>query len=205
MPKLTFDGEVVLVTGAGQGVGRAYALELARRGARVVVNDLGVRPNGEGADAGPAETVAAEIKAAGGEAAANTDSVATREGGRAMVQQALDAFGRIDAVIHNAGILRDASFAKLDTAEMDKVLAVHLYGGVNVAQPAFNAMKDAGNGGRIVLTTSSSGLFGNFGQSSYAAAKMGLVGLVRVLAIEGGKYNIKVNAVAPTAGTRLTG
>ena len=203
--RLTYDGEVVLVTGAGQGVGRAYALELARRGARVVVNDLGVRPDGEGHDVGPAQKVVDEIKAAGGEAIANGDSVAEADGGAAIVQAALDAWGRVDAVIHNAGILRDGTFAKLDIADFNKVLSVHLYGAIHVAKPAFNAMKEAGNGGRILLTTSSSGLFGHFGQSAYAAAKMGLVGLVRTMAIEGGRANIKVNAIAPTAGTRLTG
>lgn len=203
--QLRFDGEVALVTGAGQGVGRAYALELARRGARVVVNDLGVRPDGHGGDSGPAQKVVEEITAAGGEAVANSDNVAIPSGGQTMVQAALDKWGRLDSVIHNAGILRDGTFAKLDPGDFEKVLGVHLYGAVNVAKPAFQFMKQSGQGGRILLTTSSAGLFGNFGQTSYAVAKMGVVGLVRVLSIEGAKYGIKANAVAPTAGTRLTG
>lgn len=203
--KLRFDNEVVAISGAGQGVGRAYALELAKRGAKVVVNDLGVDPTGDGSNSTVAQKVVREIEALGGKAIANTDSVATAVGGKAIVQAALDTWGRIDAVIHNAGILRDASFAKLDIKDFEQVLRVHLFGAIYLAQPAFRYMKDSGNGGRIVLTTSSSGLFGQFGQSSYAAAKMGLVGLVGVLAIEGAKHNIKVNAVAPSAITRLTG
>ena len=201
---LNFDDEVVLVTGAGGGVGRAYALELARRGARVVVNDLGGAPDGSGGSAGPAEAVAREIRDAGGQAIANRDSVATEAGGLAMVKAGLDEWGRIDAVIHNAGILRDGTFGKLDRGDLDKVLGVHLFGAVNVGKPAFNAMKDGGRGGRLVFTSSSSGLYGNFGQSSYAIAKMAVVGLAHIVAIEGAKYNIKANVVAPTAGTRLT-
>ena len=176
--RLTFEDQIVVVTGAGQGVGRAYALELARRGAKVVVNDLGANPNGAGADSGPAARVVAEIVAAGGAAVANGDSVATAAGGQAIVDTALNAWGRIDALIHNAGILRDASFAKLNTADLQAVMDVHLWGAIYTGQPAFRAMRDAGRGGRILFTTSSSGLFGNFGQSSYAIAKMGVVGLV---------------------------
>jgi NAD(P)-dependent dehydrogenase (short-subunit alcohol dehydrogenase family) len=204
--ELRFDGEVVIVTGAGGGLGRAYALDLARRGAKVLVNDLGGSTGGEGADQAPASRVVAEIGAAGGTAAASFDSVATPDGGRAIVARALDSWGRLDALISNAGILRDRSFAKIDYAETKLVFDVHLWGGgFYVAQPAFTAMKESGAAGRILLTTSASGLFGNFGQASYGAAKMGLVGLLRTLSIEGAKSGIKVNAIAPIAGTRLTG
>ncbi len=204
MTQLKFDGDVVIVTGAGGGLGRSYALDLARRGARVVVNDLGGSAAGDGADASPAAQVVDMIKAEGGEAVANFDSVATQEGGKAIVQAALDAWGRVDGVICNAGILRDRSFAKLDFDDARAVVDVHLWGGINVSQPAFVAMKDNPNGGRIVLTTSASGLLGNFGQTAYGAAKMGLVGLMRSLRIEGERSGIKVNALAPIAGTRLT-
>ena len=200
---LRFDNEVVVVTGAGGGLGRAYALELARRGAKVVVNDLGVAPNGQGTDAAPAARVVKEIQHAGGEALANADSVSTREGGHAIITAALNQWGRVDAVIHNAGILRDASFAKLDITDLEQILDVHLRGAIYVGQPAFAAMKESRRGGRLVFTTSSSGLWGNFGQASYAIAKMGVVGLVNVLAIEGAKAGIKANAIAPTAATRL--
>jgi NAD(P)-dependent dehydrogenase (short-subunit alcohol dehydrogenase family) len=200
---LRLDEQVVVITGAGQGLGRAHALELARRGARVVVNDLGSSARGDGNDGGPAQRVVAEICAAGGTAIANGDSVATSAGGRAIVDAAVNEWGRIDAVVHNAGILRDVTFAKLEPADLDSVLAVHLLGAFYVMQPAFKRMKDQG-GGRLVLTTSASGLFGNFGQSNYSAAKMGLVGLMRTLALEGARYNIKANALAPVAATRLT-
>lgn len=200
---LDYAGRVVVVTGAGQGVGRAYATELAKRGAKIVVNDLGTALSGEGADQSIAERTAAEIRQAGGEAIASTESVATPEGGEAIIAAALQQWGRIDALIHNAGILRDASFPKLTVDNLDAVLAVNLRAAFFLGQPAFRAMKDAGHG-RIVLTTSSSGLFGNFGQTNYSAAKMGVVGLTRALAIEGARYDIKVNALAPTAATRLT-
>lgn len=202
---LRFDGEVVIVTGAGGGLGRSYAVEFARRGARVVVNDLGGTSDGKGADAGAAAMVVAEITAAGGEAIANADSVATRDGGQAIVDAAMAKWGRLDALVANAGILRDRSFAKLDWDDAHSVVDVHLWGGFHVGQPAFNAMKDGGRGGRILLTTSASGLLGNFGQASYGAAKMGLIGLMRTLRIEGERAGIKVNAIAPIAGTRLTG
>lgn len=205
MPEqLRFDDEVVIVTGAGGGLGRAYALALARRGAKVLVNDLGGSASGEGSDTAPAARVVAEIEAAGGEAIADFNSVATREGGAAIVQAALSRWGRLDALVSNAGILRDRSFAKFDFDEARSVIDVHLWGGLYVAQPAFAAMRDGGRGGRILLTTSASGLLGNFGQASYGAAKMGLVGLTRTLSIEGAKAGIKVNAIAPIAGTRLT-
>ncbi len=200
---IRFDGQVAIVTGAGGGLGRAYALELARRGARVVVNDLGGARDGTGASTSLADGVVQEIVEAGGEALANYDSVATQEGGERIVQAALDGFGRVDILINNAGILRDKSFAKM-TAEMwEGVLAVHLQGAFNVTQPAFRVMREQGYG-RIVLTTSAAGLFGNFGQANYGAAKMGLVGLMNTLKLEGEKYGIKVNTVAPLAATRLT-
>ena len=200
---ITFDGRVAIVTGAGGGLGREYALELARRGARVVVNDLGGTVDGTGASTSAADVVVEEIAASGGEAVANYDSVSTREGGEAITQTALDAFGTVDIVVNNAGILRDKSFANMSLDEVESVIDVHLKGGFFVAHPAFKVMKEKGYG-RFVHTTSASGLFGNFGQANYGAAKMGLVGLSSVLAIEGTKYNIKSNAIAPIARTRMT-
>lgn len=200
---ITFDGRVAIVTGAGGGLGREYALELARRGARVVVNDLGGTVDGTGASTSAADVVVEEIAASGGEAVANYDSVSTRDGGEAITQTALDAFGTVDIVVNNAGILRDKSFANMSLDEVESVIDVHLKGGFFVSHPAFKVMKEKGYG-RFVHTTSASGLFGNFGQANYAAAKMGLVGLSGVLAIEGTKYNIKSNAIAPIARTRMT-
>jgi NAD(P)-dependent dehydrogenase (short-subunit alcohol dehydrogenase family) len=201
--EIRFDGQVAIVTGAGGGLGRVYALELAKRGARVVVNDLGGARDGSGASTRPADAVVEEIVAAGGEALANYDSVATREGGERIVKTALDHFGRVDILINNAGILRDKSFAKMTPEMWEAVLEVHLQGAFNVTQPAFRVMREQGYG-RIVLTTSAAGLFGNFGQTNYGAAKMGLVGLMNTLKLEGAKYDIKVNTVAPLAATRLT-
>jgi NAD(P)-dependent dehydrogenase (short-subunit alcohol dehydrogenase family) len=200
---ITFDGRVAIVTGAGGGLGKEYALELGRRGAMVVVNDLGGAVDGSGASRSAADLVVEEIKDGGGEAVANYDSVATREGGGAIVQTALDGFDGVDIVINNAGILRDKSFANMTLDEVDAVLDVHLRGAFHVSHPAFKVMKERGYG-RFVHTSSASGLFGNFGQVNYGAAKAGLVGLSNVLAIEGAKYNIKSNAVAPTARTRMT-
>jgi NAD(P)-dependent dehydrogenase (short-subunit alcohol dehydrogenase family) len=200
---ITFDGRVAVVTGAGGGLGKEYALELARRGARVVVNDLGGAVDGSGSSRSAADVVVDEIREAGGEAAANYDSVATVEGGAAIVQTALEAFGTVDIVINNAGILRDRSFANMTFDEVNAVLDVHLRGAFHVSQPAFKVMKERGYG-RFVHISSASGIFGNFGQANYGAAKAGIVGLSNVLAIEGTKYNIKSNAVAPTAYTRMT-
>ncbi|HZA77572.1 MAG TPA: SDR family oxidoreductase [Acidimicrobiales bacterium] len=203
MVDLGFDGKVAIITGAGGGLGRSHALELARRGALVVVNDLGGSVDGTGSDTTAAQAVVDDITAAGGDAVANYDSVATPEGGRAIVQTALDRFGRIDILINNAGILRDASFKNMDPDKVGAVLDVHLRGAFNVTQPAWEQMRTQ-NYGRIVNTSSGAGLFGNFGQTNYGAAKMGLVGLTRVLAVEGAKNNVKVNAIAPVAKTRMT-
>jgi NAD(P)-dependent dehydrogenase (short-subunit alcohol dehydrogenase family) len=200
---ITFDGRVAIVTGAGGGLGRTYALELARRGARVVVNDLGGAVDGTGSSESAADRVVSEIKTAGGEALANYDSVSTPDGGEAIVQSALDGFGTIDIVVNNAGILRDRSFVNMELAEIEAVLDVHLKGAFYVSQPAFRVMKEAAYG-RFVFTSSNAGLFGNFGQANYGAAKAGLAGLSNVLAIEGAKYNIKSNAIAPIAKTRMT-
>jgi NAD(P)-dependent dehydrogenase (short-subunit alcohol dehydrogenase family) len=203
MADLGFDGKVAVITGAGGGLGRSHALELARRGALVVVNDLGGSVDGTGDSQTAAQRVVDEIKAAGGEAVANYDSVATPEGGTAIVQTALDNWGRVDIVINNAGILRDASFKNMTPDQLNPVLDVHLRGAFYVTQPAWETMR-AQNYGRIVNTSSGAGVFGNFGQTNYGAAKMGLVGLTRVLAVEGAKYNIKANAIAPVAKTRMT-
>jgi len=202
--EIRYDGRVAIVTGAGAGLGKAYALELARRGAKVVVNDLGGARDGSGeGSAAPADLVVNEIKAAGGEAVANYDNVATAEGGENIVKTALDAFGTVDILINNAGILRDKSFVKMEPENWDSVLQVHLHGAYNVSRPAFAIMKTKGYG-RIVMTTSAAGLYGNFGQSNYTAAKLALVGFMNTLKIEGKKYDIKINTIAPIAASRLT-
>ncbi len=203
MADIGFDGRVAIVTGAGGGLGRAHALLLAARGARVVVNDVGGSVSGEGGDAGPAQRVVDEIVAAGGEAVADTNSVATPEGGAAIVATALERFGQLDIVVNNAGILRDKTFQNMTADLLGPVLDVHLKGAFYVTRPAWAHMRER-NYGRVVNTSSNSGILGNFGQSNYGAAKMGLVGLTRVLAVEGAKYNIKVNAIAPVAKTRMT-
>jgi len=203
MPDLRFDERVVIITGAGGGLGRSHALELARRGARILVNDPGSAVDGSGSSTFAADRVVEEITALGGIAAPNRDSVATSDGGQAIVQAALDAFGRVDVLINNAGILRDKAFHHMDAAMIDSVIDVHLKGALFVSQPAFRAMRAQGYG-RIVNTSSASGLFGNFGQANYGAAKAGLAGLTRVLAIEGAGHGIRVNAIAPVAATRMT-
>ncbi len=202
--EIRFDDRVAIVTGAGGGLGRVYALELAKRGAKVVVNDLGGARDGSGdGSQSPAEQVVAEIKASGGEAVANYDNVATAEGGENIVKTALDTYGTLDIVINNAGILRDKSFLKMESENWQAVLNVHLNGAYNVTRPAFPIMKAKGYG-RILMTTSAAGLYGNFGQANYTAAKMGLVGLMNTLKLEGQKYNIRVNTIAPVAASRLT-
>jgi NAD(P)-dependent dehydrogenase (short-subunit alcohol dehydrogenase family) len=203
MAELRFDGRVAIITGAGGGLGRSHALELARRGAHVLVNDLGGALDGSGSSASAAQRVVDEITSLGGSAAPNHDSVATPEGGQAIVQAAIDAFGRVDVLVNNAGILRDKAFHKMDPAMIDTVIDVHLKGALYVSQPAFGLMREQGYG-RIVNTSSASGLFGNFGQANYGAAKAGLAGLTRVLALEGASCGIRVNAIAPIAATRMT-
>ena len=203
MAQIDFEGRVAVITGAGGGLGRSHALLLASRGAKVVVNDLGGSRDGTGQGSEMADAVVQEIKDAGGEAVANYDNVASWEGGEAIVQTALDSFGKVDIVINNAGILRDKSFHKMDQAEADSVLAVHLHGGFHVTRAAWPHMRD-NNFGRVINTTSGSGLYGNFGQVNYSAAKLGLVGMVRSLAIEGAKYNVAAHAIAPVAASRMT-
>ncbi len=203
MTDISFDGRVAIVTGAGQGLGRTYALELASRGAAVVVNDLGGSREGAGSSTSAADQVVEQIKSAGGDAVASYDSVATPEGGEAIVQKALDAFGKVDIVVNNAGILRDKSFANMTWDDLHAVLDVHLKGAFYVTRPAFTSMKE-NSYGRIVMTASNAGIFGNFGQTNYGAAKAGLFGLSNVLAIEGAKYNIKSNVIMPVARTRMT-
>ena len=201
--EISFDGRVAIVTGAGGGLGRSHALLLAERGASIVVNDLGGDVHGNGGSDSAAQKVVDEIKARGGNAIANHDSVATPDGGRAIVKTAVDAFGKVDIVINNAGILRDKAFHKMDDDMINAVIDVHLTGAFFVTKPAFEIMRDQGYG-RIVSTTSGTGLFGNFGQSNYGAAKAGLVGLTRTLSLEGAMHNIKANVIAPIAGTRMT-
>jgi len=200
---INFCDRVAIVTGAGAGLGRAYALELARLGAKVVVNDLGGARDGTGGGTSAADQVVEEIKSSGGEAVANYDSVATAEGGQAIVDAAIQAFGKVDIVINNAGILRDKTLAKMEPEHWDAVMDVHLKGAYNVTRPAFVKMRE-NRYGRIILTTSGAGLYGNFGQSNYSAAKMGLLGFMNTIRLEGDKHNIKVNTIAPVAATRLT-
>jgi len=203
MADIRFDGKVAIVTGAGGGLGRQHALELARRGAKVVVNDLGGSVDGSGGSSDAARTVVEEIEALGGEAIANGSSVTDDAGVALMARQATEAWGRIDILIANAGVLRDKSFPKMEIADFEFVVDVHLMGTVKPAKAVWDVMKEQ-NYGRIVVTTSSSGLYGNFGQSNYGAAKLGVIGLMNTLKIEGQKNNIHVNAIAPVAATRMT-
>ena len=199
----SFADKVAIVTGAGGGLGRCHALELARRGAKVVINDLGGSVDGTGGSSDAALAVVEEIKALGGEAIANGGSVSDRQGAQSIVDDAMNAWGRVDIVINNAGILRDKSFHKMTLDDYQLVLDVHLMGSVNVTHAAWPIMREQGYG-RVVVTTSPSGLYGNFGQTNYGAAKLGLVGFMNTLKIEGAKNNIHTNAIAPVAATRMT-
>ena len=201
--ELDFKGRVAIVTGAGGGLGRQHALALAKRGAKVLVNDLGGAVDGSGGSVSAAQAVVDEIRAAGGEALANGASVTDFAAVEAMVQQAIDAWGRVDILVNNAGILRDKSFSKMDMADFRLVVDVHLMGAANCCKAVWPHMV-AQQYGRILMTTSSTGLYGNFGQANYGAAKLAQVGLMQTLAIEGAKYHIHVNALAPTAATRMT-
>ncbi|MFZ4607642.1 MAG: SDR family NAD(P)-dependent oxidoreductase [Caulobacter sp.] len=203
MADIRFDGKVAIVTGAGGGLGRQHALELARRGAKVLVNDLGGTMDGSGGNSAAAEAVVAEIKAMGGEALANGSSVTDDAGVARMVKDAMDAWGRIDILIANAGILRDKSFSKMTVEDFELVLNVHLMGTMKPTKAVWEIMK-AQNYGRIVVTTSSSGLYGNFGQSNYGAAKLGIIGFMNTIKLEGQKNNIHINAISPVAATRMT-
>ena len=198
------EGKVVVVTGAGGGIGRDIALQCAAQGARLVINDLGASVAGEGGDTGPAERVAAEIRAAGGEAATNTDSVSEVTGANRIVQTALDVYGRIDAVVNNAGILRDRYFHKMSVDEFDAVIKVHLYGGFYVSRAAASHFKEQGSGAYVHMT-STSGLIGNFGQANYAAAKLGLAALSKSIALDMQKFNVRSNCIAPFAWSRMIG
>ena len=200
---ISFAGKVAIVTGAGGGLGRCHALELARRGARLVINDLGGALDGSGGNSEAAERVVAEIKAAGGEAIANGASVSDDAGVAHLVKQTMDAFGRIDILVANAGILRDKSFGKMELKDFEAVMAVHLMGTVKPCKAIWPIMKEQGYG-RIIVTTSSTGLYGNFGQTNYGAAKASLVGFMSSLKLEGAKDNIRVNAICPVAATRMT-
>ncbi|MEM8987280.1 MAG: SDR family NAD(P)-dependent oxidoreductase [Pseudomonadota bacterium] len=203
MTPLTFENRVAIVTGAGSGLGKSHALELARRGARVIVNDLGGSVDGAGSSQTAAEAVAEQIRAAGGEAIANGANVTAPEEVEDMVASALDRWGRIDILVNNAGILRDKSFAKMTLEDFRAVLDVHLWGSVVCTKAVWEHMRAAGYG-RIAMTSSSSGIYGNFGQANYGAAKMAMLGLMNTLHIEGQKYGIRVNALSPTAATRMT-
>jgi NAD(P)-dependent dehydrogenase (short-subunit alcohol dehydrogenase family) len=202
MAELRFDNRVAVITGAGRGLGRAYALLLASRGAKVIVNDIGSSMKGEGADEGPAHDVVREIKAAGGEAVASTESVATPQGGKAIIEAALDHYGRLDILIHNAGNVRRGSLKEMTYEDFDAVLDVHLRGAFHVVRPAFPRMCQAGYG-RVVLTSSIGGLYGNQNVANYSSAKAGLIGLSHVVALEGAAEGVKSNVIVPAAVTRM--
>ena len=203
MSDIRFDGKTAIVTGAGGGLGRCHALELARRGANVVINDLGGSVDGSGGNSAAAEAVVEEIKAMGGKAIANGSSVTDDAGVQKMIDDTMSEFGRIDIIIANAGILRDKSFSKMTMDDFELVVDVHLMGSVKPIKAAWEIMKEQ-NYGRIVVTTSSTGLYGNFGQTNYGAAKLGLVGFMNSLKQEGAKNNIRINTVCPVAATRMT-
>ncbi|MCX5737966.1 MAG: SDR family NAD(P)-dependent oxidoreductase [Proteobacteria bacterium] len=198
------DGKVAIVTGSGGGIGREHALALSAAGAAIVVNDLGGTRDGAGAGHNMADTVVEEIRKAGGTAVANYDNVATVAGGQGILTTAVDSFGRVDVLVNNAGILRDKTFAKMEESEWDSVIAVHLKGVYCVTRPVFQHMREQTGGGSIINTSSTSGLEGNFGQTNYGAAKAGIAGFTRCLALEGQKFGIRVNAIAPVALTRMT-
>jgi NAD(P)-dependent dehydrogenase (short-subunit alcohol dehydrogenase family) len=198
------DGKVAIVTGSGGGIGREHALALSAAGAALVINDLGGTRDGSGAGHNMADAVVEEIRKAGGTAVANYDSVATVAGGQGILKSALDAFGRVDVLVNNAGILRDKTLAKMEEGEWDIVISVHLKGTYCVTRPVFQHMKEQSGGGSIINTSSTSGLEGNFGQTNYGAAKAGIAGFTRCLALEGQKFGIRVNAIAPVALTRMT-
>ena len=200
MSELRFDGQVVVVTGAGGGLGRSHALDFARRGASVVVNDLGGSTIGEGKSSAAADAVVAEIHAAGGAAVASYDSV---ENGSGIISTAMEAYGRVDIVINNAGILRDTSFAKMTDADWDLVQRVHVNGAYSVTKAAWSIMQEQGYG-RLIFTSSAAGIYGNFGQANYSAQKLALFGMAQTLALEGAKHNIQANCIAPVAGSRMT-
>ena len=200
---ISYEGKVAIVTGSGGGLGRSHAIELAKRGAKVVINDLGGATDGTGGSSDAAKAVVAEIEALGGEAIANGANVARYDEVEAMVKQAVDQWGRVDILVNNAGILRDKSFAKGSLEDFQAVLSVHLMGSINCTKAVWDVMREQAYG-RIVMTTSSSGLYGNFGQTNYGSAKMGVIGAMNTLSQEGAKYDIRINALAPTAGTRMT-
>lgn len=201
-PELRFDGRVAVISGAGRGLGREYALLLASRGAKVVVNDIGGSLTGDGIDTGPADSVVAEIRAAGGEALACTESVATAEGGQAVIASAMDGFGAVDVLIHNAGTVRRGSLREMTYDDFEAVLDVHLRGAFHLVRPAFPLMCDRGYG-RVVLTSSIGGLYGNHGVANYAIAKSGMIGLSNVIALEGAEHGVKSNVIVPSAVTRM--
>ncbi len=203
MPEIRFDERVAIVTGAGAGLGRSYALEFAKRGASVVVNDLGSGVDGSGSSKNAADLVVEEITRVGGRAVASYDSVSTASGGENIIKTAVDAFGSADILVNNAGIVRDHSILKLTEDEWDSVMTVHLKGAYNVTRPALAVMREK-NYGRVIFTSSGVGLYGNFGQANYAAAKMGLIGFMNALVVESVKHNIKINAIAPNAASRMT-